>query len=294
MTENTIETTQNLAVFDTVQSILNQTLKKEFVDLHNQKSVDGVNSGFHDLDNITQGFHPGELTTIVVRPGIGKTAFLLSLINNIAITGDYSVGLFSGRRPSEQIISRLIASTTGLSVNKINSGDLTDFEENKVNIALNNLYKAKLVIDDSKGPSLMELMDRARTLAANGVDIIFIDYLETIVNSTEIDGCEDDNCHIMKQLHALAKELNIPIIIFSSIKQPVLYKNKYKYTPNSINENTDSLIFLNRPDYYHINAIDKKEKGTAEITIAKHNNISEAQMISIRIIESLDKYVNLN
>jgi replicative DNA helicase len=294
MTENTIETTQKLEVFDSIQSILNQTLSKSFVELHTQKSVDGVNSGFRDFDKLTQGFHPGELTTIVVRPGIGKTAFLLSLINNISITGNYSVGLFSGRRPSTQIISRLIATSTGLSVNKINTGDLTDFEENKVNIALNNLYKAKLFIDDSKGPSLMELMERARALASTGVDIIFIDYLETIVNSTEIDGCEEEKCHIMKQLNALAKELNLPIVIFSSLKQPVLYKNKFKYTPDSVNDNTDSLIFLNRPDYYHINAIDKKEKGTAEVTVAKHQNIEEPQMISLRIIESLDKYVNLN
>jgi replicative DNA helicase len=61
-----------------------------------------------------------------------------------------------------------------------------------------------------------------------------------------------------------------------------------------VNDNTDSLIFLNRPDYYHINAIDKKEKGTAEVTIAKHTNVSEPKMVSLRIIESLDKYVNLN
>jgi len=294
MTENTIETTQKLEVFDTIQSILDQTLNSNFVRLHNNKAVDGVNSGFRDLDEVTQGFHPGELTTIVVRPGIGKTAFLLSLINNISIAGDYAAGLFSGRRPSTQVISRLISTTTGLSVNKINSGDTTDFEENKINIALNNLYKAKLYIDDSKGPSLMELMDRARALAENGIDIIFIDFLETIVNSTEIEDCEEDKCHIMKQLNALAKELNIPIVIFSALKQPILYKNKFKYTPDSVNDNTDSLIFLNRPDYYHINAIDKKEKGTAEVTIAKHTNVNEPQMVSLRIIESLDKYVNLN
>ncbi len=294
MTENTIETTQSLQVFDSIQNILNQTLSQKIVKFHTKKSVEGVNSGFRDFDEITNGFHSGELTTIVVRPGIGKTAFLLSLVNNISITGDYSVGLFSGRRPSSQIISRLIATSTGLSVNKINSGELTDFEENKVHIALNNLYKAKLFIDDSKGPSLMDLMNRARDLAANGIDIIFIDYLETIVNSTEIEGCEEEKCHIMKQLNALAKELNIPIVIFSALKQPVIYKNKFKYTPNSVNDNTDSLIFLNRPDYYHINAIDKKEKGTAEVTIAKHNNIEEMQQVSLRIIESLDKFVNLN
>jgi len=294
MIENTIETTQYLEVFDSIQSILNQTLKPKFVEAHNTKAVEGVNSGFHVIDEITQGFHPGELTTIAVRPGIGKTSFLLSLINNISIIGNYSAGLFSGRRPSSQIISRLISSTTGLSVNKINSGDINDFEENKIHIALNNLYKAKIFIDDSKGPSLMELMDRARALAEKGIDIIFIDYLETIINSTEIEGCEEDNCHIMKQLNALAKELNIPIVVFSSLKQPILYKNEYKYTPNSINDNTDSLIFLNRPDYYHINAIDKKEKGIAELTISKHPNITEPKMVTLRIIESLDKYVNLN
>ena len=293
MTENTIESTPDLGVFDSIQNILNQTLSKEFVKLHTPKAFNGISSGFNELDEITQGFQAGEITTIVVRPGVGKTAFLLSLISNIAITSNASVGLFSGRRPSSQIVSRLISTGTGLSVNKINTGNLTDFEENKVNISLNNLYKAQLFIDDSKGPSLTELMERARKLVAAGIEIIFIDYLETIINSTEIDGCEEEKCHIMKQLNTLAKELNIPIVIFSALKQPVLYKNKFKYTPNSVNDNTDTLIFLNRPDYYHINAIDKKEKGVAELTIAKNANIKEAQMVSLRIIESLDKYVNL-
>ncbi len=294
MTENTIETTQHLQAFDTIQTILNQTLSKEFVKHHTKNNIKGISSGFRDFDEVTQGFHPGELTTIVVRPGIGKTAFLLSLVSNMAISNDYSVGVFSGRRPSTQIVSRLIATSTGLSVNKINSGELSDFEENKVNTALNNLYKAKLFIDDSKGPSLMELMIRARDLVKSGMDIIFIDYLETIVNSTEVEGCEDEKCHIMKQLHDLAKELNVPIVIFSSLKQPIIYKNKFKYTPNSVNDNTDSLIFLNRPDYYHINVIDKKEKGTAEVTIAKHSNIKDVEQVSLRIIESLDKFVDLN
>ena len=293
MTENTIESTQDLEVFDSIQSILNQTLAENFVNLHNPKSISGISSGFNDLDQITQGFQAGELTTIVVRPGIGKTAFLLSLVSNIAITSHVPVGLFSGRRPSSQIVSRLISTGTGLSVNKINSDNLTEFEENKVNIALNNLYSAQLFIDDSKGPSLSDLKERARKLAAAGIKIIFIDYLETIINSTEVEECEEEKCHIMKQLNSLAKEINIPIVIFSSLKQPVLYKNKYKYTPDSVNENTDTLIFLNRPDYYHINAIDKKEKGIAEVTIAKNKNISEPTMISLRIIESLDKYVNM-
>jgi replicative DNA helicase len=293
MTENTIESTQNLQVFDTIQKVLSQTLSENFIKPHTQKSVDGISSGFYEVDKITNGFQAGEVTTIVVRPGVGKTAFLLSLVSNVAIYSNTSAAIFSGRRPSSQIVSRLISTGTGLSINKINSGDLTEFEENKVNIALNNLYKAKLYIDDAKGPSLSEMMDRARKLATAGIEIIFIDYLETIINSTEVDDCEDDKCHVMKQLQSLAREINIPIIIFSALKQPVLYKNKYKYTPDSINDNTDTLIFLNRPDYYHINAIDKKEKGIAEVTIAKNKNIKEPTMISLRIIESLDKFVNI-
>ena len=85
MNENNIESTSQLDVFDSIQIVLNQTLSPKFVDLHTKKASVGIGSGFSDIDKITQGFHPGELTTIVVRPGIGKTAFLLSLINNISI-----------------------------------------------------------------------------------------------------------------------------------------------------------------------------------------------------------------
>ena len=295
MTENTIETPQQLEAFDSIQSILNQSLAEKYVKAHAKQNHEGVNSGFFELDNITNGFHKGELTTVVVRPGVGKTAFLLSLVSNVAVTGDYSAGIISCRRPANQIVARLIASSTGLSLNKINNGDLTDFEENKVNIALNNLYKSNLYIEDQSNPTLNEVMENVRKMAAGGMDIVFIDFLEKIINTSSDEECEnDDICVIMKSLHALAKEVDIPLVLFSELKQPVLYKNKYKYTPDSINENTDSLIFLNRPDYYHINAIDKKEKGIAELTIAKHINIGEMQMISLKIVESLDKYVNLN
>jgi len=293
MTDKTLDITERKQVFGKLENIVKQTLSKK---LHstNIKS-DGINSGFIDLDKKIKGFKKKELTTIAVRPGIGKTSFLLSMLNNIGICHNVPLALFSLERTADKIVQRIIESSTGLSIPKINKGDLSETELFHVKNIANDISKSAINIIDDYSITLNELIEKSKEFVENGIEIIFIDYLELMTSNILNEDSKTIELEvILKTLNKLARDLNIPIVLFSQLSKPVVYNNKYKYTPDYINDNSDSLLFVNRPDFYHINQIDQKEKGIAEITIAKNRNVAEAEAIQLRFIESLDRFDNLN
>lgn len=298
MNDKTIDITEQVGVFESIKSLMQQTLNPKFL-THTAigEYKTGVHTGFTEIDKITNGILPGELVTIAVRPGIGKTAFMLSLLNNIAICNEKKVGVFSAERSAKKIFSRIIESSTGLPINKINGDRLTDSQLNVVYPVMKNLAKADIYIDDHSNPYLEDIITKSRAMVEMGIEVIFVDYLELLKTelTTKDKACDKEQfCIIVKLLNDLAKELEVPIILFSQLSQPIIYNNRFKYTPDYINENSDILMFVNRPDYYHINDIDGKEKGIAEITIAKNRDETEFTMVKLKFVESLDKFSNLN
>lgn len=295
MTDNTLEPTQTQVVFASARAIMQQTLDPKFLKPKTNLPQKNITSGFFAIDNIIQGFHSGELITIAVRPGIGKTSFLISMINNIAICENHACGIFSLERPANKIIQRLMQSTTGMNLEKINNGELTDIENNHVRSVVNSINNSNIFISDKPGISTDTIAEKVKLMKKEGVEIIFIDYLELLHSNNSFDECdESDLCAVMTDLKKIAKESGLPIVLFSQLKKPIIYKNKYKYTPDYINDNCDTLIFLNRPSYYHINQIDNLPEDEAEITIAKNINIGDMQMTKLRIIESLGQFKDLN
>lgn len=293
MTDNTIELTEQLGVFVNAETLLKQTLDKKYYHLFNNTAKEFINSGFKTIDDLTGGFKNGELTTIAVRPGIGKTAFLLSLMNNISVLNNRISGIFSAERSGRKLFQRLLESSTGIPINKVNSGRLTDVQKNVVIPVVKNMMDAKLYIDDTTSPTAEYIIEKSKIMVEGGVEIIFIDYLELMTTDikTGDKACDKEVlCIVMKVLSDLAKELNIPIVLFSQLAKPIVYNNRFKYTPDYVNEITNTLLFLNRPDFYHINDIDGKEKGIAEITVAKVNEVTDFTVANLRFVESLDKY----
>jgi len=293
MSDNTLDNTET-QVFVSAQKLMKQTLNEKHLNPTNNIPKTSITTGFNAINKITKGFQKGELATIAVRPGIGKTSFLISMINNVALCECHSVGVFSLERRSHKLLKRLIQSTTGISMDKINEGTITDVEYNHVRSLVNSISKSNLIFEDQAGMSTDTLADKAKKMQELGVEIIFIDYLELLHTNNENENCEDDKCVIMKELHQLAKDINIPIVLFSQLQKPIIYKNKFKYTPDFVNDNTDTLIFLNRPSYYHINQIDKVSEDVAEITIAKNINIGEMQIAELKIIENLGQFKDFN
>ena len=254
-------------------------------------STTGVATGFDKVDAITNGFQAGEVSAIASKPGNGRTAFLLSLLFNIASKSGKAVGVFSPERSATKMFYRLIESETHQSIKKIRERELKDSDREQVNTNLYNLSKAEIYVDDSSQLKGEELKKRCCLMRKKyGVDIIFIDSFELLCGGntylpTSME--EEMEAAILKDIKAVSVELDIPIVVLSHISnsakmnlgssEPIT-----NHVANHILENIDSMYFIWR-DY---------RSDIAKFIIAKHKNITEKQEIELKFIESIDKFVD--
>lgn len=291
---------------ETAQSLVLQA-KKRIEEIANQKGLSGVETGFTKLDAITSGWQPSDLIIIAARPGMGKTAFVLSMARNIAIDFGHPVALFSLEMSSVQLITRLISSETGLSSEKLRTGKLEKHEWEQLSVKVKNLEKAPLFIDDSPSLSIFDLRAKARRLASqHGIKIIIVDYLQLMTaggNGKNGGNREQEISTISRNLKALAKELGIPVIALSQLSRAVETRGSSKRPllsdlreSGAIEQDADIVSFIYRPEYYKIDEWDDEEQspsaGQAEFIIAKHRNGS-LENVRLKFIGNLGKFDNL-
>ena len=196
---------------------------KKIQDLSNKTDgFSGVPSGFTKLDQLTSGWQASDLIIVAARPGMGKTALTLSMARNIAVGQGIPVAFFSLEMSSVQLITRLISSETGLSSEKLRTGKLEEHEWYVLNTKVKDLEKAPLFIDDTPSISIFDLRAKARRLSTqHGIQLIIIDYLQlmTAGGSKGVGNREQEISTISRNLKALAKELNIPVIALSQLSR---------------------------------------------------------------------------
>lgn len=301
MLNEAIEATEQTVVsaFTPVSRLVNQALGTHELTLGKFPDTSHLLTGFSAIDTITGGFIPGEFVGIALRPGLGKTAFMLSMAYNMAVINNKSVAIFSPERSGEKIVKRLIESQTGHSIPQLINGKIKPGDREHAVNAIRNLSRSNLFIDDTRNLLVEELIMRAHDLHSKvKTDVIVIDYLEMLTTNIRDCQCKQSElCNITIALGNLAKELNVPIICFSQLSTEQ-YHHKgahpaFKYTPAFFNDNSDTLMFINRPDFYHINEIEQKEKGMVEVTIAKNRHIRDPRMVYLKFIESIDKYSDI-
>ena len=291
---------------ETAQSLVLQA-KKRIEEIAKQEGLSGIATGFEKLDKITSGWQPSDLIIIAARPGMGKTAFVLSMARNIAIDFGKPVALFSLEMSSVQLITRLISSETGLSSEKLRTGKLEKHEWEQLSIKVKNLEKAPLFIDDSPSLSIFDLRAKARRLASqHGIKLIIVDYLQLMTaggNGKGGGNREQEISTISRNLKALAKELSIPVIALSQLSRAVETRGSSKRPllsdlreSGAIEQDADIVSFIYRPEYYKIDEWDDEEQsptaGQAEFIIAKHRNGS-LESIRLKFIGNLGKFDNL-
>ena len=281
--------------------------KKRIEEIAKQEGLSGIATGFEKLDKITSGWQPSDLIIIAARPGMGKTAFVLSMARNIAIDFGKPVALFSLEMSSVQLITRLISSETGLSSEKLRTGKLEKHEWEQLSIKVKNLEKAPLFIDDSPSLSIFDLRAKARRLASqHGIKLIIVDYLQLMTaggNGKGGGNREQEISTISRNLKALAKELSVPVIALSQLSRAVETRGSSKRPllsdlreSGAIEQDADIVSFIYRPEYYKIDEWDDEEQsptaGQAEFIIAKHRNGS-LENIRLKFIGNLGKFDNL-
>ncbi len=290
---------------ETAQNLVIQA-KKKIEEISNKEGLSGIPSGFDKLDKLTSGWQPSDLIIVAARPGMGKTALTLSMARNMAVNADIPVAFFSLEMSSVQLITRLISSETGLSSEKLRTGRLEKHEWEQLNVKVKSLEKAPLFIDDTPSLSIFDLRAKARRLASqHKIRLIIIDYLQlmTAGGSQKGGNREQEISTISRNLKALAKELNVPVIALSQLSRAVETRGGSKRPilsdlreSGAIEQDADIVSFIYRPEYYKIEEWDDEERtptqGQAEFIVAKHRN-GGLDNIRLKFIGSLGKFDNL-
>ena len=281
--------------------------KKKIEEISKKEGLSGIASGFGEIDRLTSGWQSSDLIIVAARPGMGKTAFTLSMARNISVENNMPVAFFSLEMSAIQLITRLISSETGLNSEKLRTGKLEKFEWELLNVKVTNLENAPLYIDDTPSLSIFELRAKARRLSSQfGIKLIVVDYLQlmTLGSSQKSGNREQEISTISRNLKALAKELDIPIIALSQLSRAVELRGGTKRPilsdlreSGAIEQDADIVSFLYRPEYYKIDEWDDEERspalGQAEFIVAKHRN-GGLSSIKLKFINSLGKFENLS
>lgn len=303
--ENTAESAMKAAeqALDTVNAGINQGgfvkvsagLDEFYETVTNYNEATLLKTGIRTVDGILQGFSPGDLVILAARPGMGKTALALQIaLNFLDATKTKKpagkVGICSLEMPLDQLRMRLLSNIAGVHATKIRTGKLVQEDYNRIITALNEMQNLNLLIDDSSYISMGELKSRVTRLKrAEGIDLLIIDYLQLMADSEGGGGYSNRNAEISditRQLKAMAKTLQIPIIALSQLsrecekrqdKRPLLSDLR---DSGAIEQDADIVMFIYRPGYY--NATGEKSKfehkkeeeanKEAEVIISKNRN----------------------
>ena len=235
----------------------------------------GLETKYRYFDKNLGGFKKSDLIIIAARPSMGKTALALNLAANVA--REHNVAFFSLEMSKAQLGNRLLAADGMINANRLQQGKLNDNEKSYLAAATEHLEKIKLDIDDTGALSMYDLKQRARKLhREKGLELIIVDYLQLIRASKEYKGNRvQEVSEISRELKALAREMDIPIIALSQLSRSVeLRADKRPQLSDlresgSIEQDADVVIFLYRDEYYDK---DTQLSNVAEIIVAKNRN----------------------
>jgi replicative DNA helicase len=244
----------------------------------NPDKLRGLATGFTDFDHKTGGLRPGDLIIVAGRPSMGKTTLAVNMAEYAAVSPDIkgSVAIFSMEMPSEQLVTRMLASIGHVPLNSIRSGRISDDDWVRITAATSQLSEARIFIDESPGLTPTDLRARARRLKReHGLDLVVVDYLQLMQVPGTKENRATEIAEISRGLKALAKELAVPVIALSQLNRAVEQRNEKKPVMSdlresgSLEQDADMILLIYRDEVYDKNTT---KKGIAEIDLAKHRN----------------------
>jgi replicative DNA helicase len=240
----------------------------------------GVPTGFHDLDALTNGLHPGQMIIIAARPAIGKSTLGLDLARSCSIKNGLTCVIFSLEMGRNEIIMRLLSAEARVALHHMRSGTMTDEDWARLARRMGPVSEAPLFIDDSPNMSMMEIRAKARRLKQrHNLQLVIIDYMQLMqhssTNSKRPDNRQQEVSEISRSLKLLAKELEVPVIAISQLnrgpeqrtdKRPMMSDLRES---GSLEQDADVIILLHREDAYER---ESPRAGEADLIVAKHRN----------------------
>ena len=271
---------------------------------NNPDGISGTPSGFHDLDKITSGWQKSDMIVIAARPGMGKTALVLSMARNTAVDYKMGVAVFSLEMSAVQLVKRLIAGEARIDSEKLRKGNLADHEFQQLHSRITALSAAQIFIDDTPAISVFDFRAKCRRLKAqHDIQLVIIDYLQlmTAKDGKGSGNREQEISNISRSIKEIAKELNIPIIALAQLSRSVEQRGGDKKPilsdlreSGAIEQDADIVSFIYRPDYYGIVKDDdgNSNHGIGEIIIAKHRN-GKTDRVRLRFVPEYARFENL-
>ncbi|MBQ1812920.1 MAG: replicative DNA helicase, partial [Bacilli bacterium] len=247
----------------------------------NGSEITGVPSGFYDLDKVTTGFHENELIILAARPGMGKTAVVLNIATNVAMTTKKNVAIFNLEMGADQLAMRMISSAGQIDSYKLRTGKLEHNDWKRVNEAISQLADTHIMIDDTPGITIGEIRAKCRRLASSeeGLALIVIDYLQLVTSTNRYGGNrQQEVAEISRALKTLALELSVPIIACAQLSRAVEGREDKRplmsdlRESGSIEQDADIVAFLYRDDYYNKEARMDDNNSVVEFIIGKNRN----------------------
>ena len=281
--------------FEELSSMLHQTFEELDKIAAKPGSVNGVASGLMDLDNITSGFHPGELIIVAGRPGMGKTALALSMARNAAVMDNVGIGMFSLEMANHQLAMRLLCAEGRVDSHLVRTGKLPKSQWKNLSLAVGQLAEAPIYLDDSAGMSVLEVRAKARRLKAEkDIGLIIVDYLQLMTGPKGVESRQQEISQISRSLKNLAKEIEVPVIALSQLSRAV--ENRTDRRPQlsdlresgAIEQDADVVMFLYRPWIY---SQEDEDKGKAQVMVAKQRN-GPTGNVNVTFIDRFARFEN--
>ncbi len=289
--------------YDTMKDLVYQASKEIEIAMNRDDGISGIPSGFTDLDKVTSGWQKSDMVVIAARPGMGKTAFVLSLARNVAVQYNHGVAVFSLEMSSLQLVNRLISGEAEIPAEDIRKGNFTKEKFNQFFERTKKLSEAPLFIDDTPALSVFELRAKCRRLKSqNDINLVIIDYLQLMSAGGSGGNREQEISTISRSIKEIAKELNVPVLALSQLSRSVESRGGDKRPmlsdlreSGAIEQDADIVCFIYRPEYYQLDTWPDNTPcaGQGEIIIAKHRNGS-LEDVRLKFIGKFAKFDNLD
>lgn len=289
--------------FSTVNDLITQAIKDIEESTADGEGLTGIPTGFTELDRMTSGWQKSDLVILAARPGMGKTAFVLSMARNASVLANKNVAIFSLEMSSLQLVKRLIASEAELSSEKIRSGKLEEHEWQQLHTKISTIEDANIFIDDTPALTVLDLKAKARRMQRQrGLDMIIIDYLQLMradEGGKTNGNREQEISYISRSLKGLAKELDIPVIALAQLSRAVEQRQDKRpmlsdlRESGSIEQDADLVTFIYRPEYYGVTTDEEgnSNEGLTEIIIRKHRNGSPGT-VNLKFVKHFGKFAD--
>jgi len=238
--------------------------------------ITGLPTGFLELDQQLAGLQPADLIVVAGRPAMGKSSLALCIAENVAMGEKAGVAIFSLEMSKESLVQRMLCSHARINAHHVRSGMLSTSDWPNLTKAAGKLSEAPIFVDDSPSVSVLELRAKARRLKSrHNVSLLILDYLQLMEESAYAENRQQEISIISRNLKALARELNVPIIAVSQLSRAPERRESFRprlsdlRESGAIEQDADVVLMLFREDYYHLT---EENKGIAEVIIAKQRN----------------------